>query len=75
MVLQLSDPLEYVGGDLQIFTSPEPTSVDKEKGLIAAFPSYVLHKVTPVTQGTRKTLVVWVCGPSFKWGNYEIKIW
>lgn len=66
MVLQLSDPLEYVGGDLQILTSVEPVSVDKEKGLIAAFPSYVLHKVTPVTQGKRKTLVVWICGPSFR---------
>lgn len=66
MVLQLSDPLEYVGGDLQIKTSDEPISVDKQKGLIAAFPSYILHRVTPVTQGVRKTLVVWVCGPSFR---------
>lgn len=66
MVLQLSDPLEYVGGDLQIRTSDDPLSVDKQKGLVAAFPSYVLHRVTPVIQGIRKTLVVWVCGPSFR---------
>lgn len=66
MILQLSDPVEYVGGDLQIMTQSEPQSIDKQKGLIAAFPSYVLHRVTPVTQGIRKTLVVWVSGPSFK---------
>jgi PKHD-type hydroxylase len=66
MVLQLSDPSEYEGGELQTWTNPEPTTVDKQKGLIAAFPSYVLHRVTPVTKGTRYSLVIWVCGPSFK---------
>lgn len=65
LVLQLSDPDDYEGGDLQVFTSSEPTSIDKKKGLIAAFPSYTLHKVTPVTKGIRKTLVIWVAGPEF----------
>jgi len=66
MVLQLSDPSEYEGGDLEIFEGPTPTQVKKEKGLISAFPSFVLHRVTPVTKGTRKTLVVWLTGPRFK---------
>lgn len=66
IVLQLSDADEYEGGELEIFTSGEPVSVTKKKGLIAAFPSYTLHRVTPVTSGVRKTLVVWACGPSFK---------
>lgn len=66
LVLQLSDPSEYQGGELEIFTKPNPDSVDKEKGMIAAFPSYALHRVTPVTKGIRKSLVVWICGPSFK---------
>jgi PKHD-type hydroxylase len=65
-VLQLSDPSEYEGGDLEVFTSGEPTKIDKKKGLIAAFPSYTLHRVTPVTKGTRRSLVVWVTGPAFK---------
>jgi len=30
------------------------------------FPSYTLHEVTPVTKGTRYTLVGWVHGPAFK---------
>ena len=66
MVLQLSNPEEYEGGDLEILTSANPTQITKERGLIAAFPSYTLHRVTPVTSGVRKTLVIWVCGPKFK---------
>jgi PKHD-type hydroxylase len=66
LVLQLSDPSEYEGGDLEIFEGPEPTVVKKEKGLVVAFPSFVLHRVTPVTKGIRKTLVVWLTGPRFK---------
>lgn len=66
LVLQLSDPSEYEGGDLEIFDGPEPTIVKKERGLVVAFPSFVLHRVTPVTKGVRKTLVVWLTGPRFK---------
>lgn len=65
-VLQLTDPAEYEGGDLELFSSANPTQVTKQKGLVSAFPSYMLHRVSPVTKGIRKTLVVWVCGPSFK---------
>lgn len=66
MVLQLSDPSEYEGGELEVLNAPEPIAVDRKKGRIAAFPSWALHRVTPVTKGTRYTLVVWICGPAFK---------
>lgn len=66
LVLQLSDPKDYEGGDLEIMTSANPQAIKKEKGLIAVFPSYTLHRVTPVTKGTRKTIVVWATGPAFK---------
>lgn len=66
LVLQLTDPKDYEGGDLEIFTGTNPTPVLKERGLIAVFPSYQLHRVRPVTRGTRKTIVVWACGPEFK---------
>jgi len=66
LVLQLSDPSEYQGGDLEIFANSDPVKIDKQKGLVAAFPSYVLHRVTPVTRGIRKTIVVWLTGPRFK---------
>jgi PKHD-type hydroxylase len=66
MVLQLSDPDEYEGGELQILTKKEPTSIQKKRGLITVFPSWTLHQVTPVVKGTRQTLVAWISGPSFK---------
>jgi PKHD-type hydroxylase len=66
MVLQLSDPSEYEGGNLQVMTEISPQTVKKQRGLVAVFPSYVLHQVTPVTQGTRQSLVAWISGPQFK---------
>ena len=66
LVLQLTDPSEYEGGNLQVMTSGEPVNVRKQRGLVAIFPAYVLHQVTPVTQGNRQSLVAWVSGPAFK---------
>jgi PKHD-type hydroxylase len=66
LVLQLSDPDEYEGGNLEILSSREPTVIEKKKGLVSVFPSYILHRVTPVTSGVRKTLVVWTTGPKFR---------
>lgn len=66
LVVQLSDPDEYEGGELLLHTSKEPTVIKKQKGLTAFFPSYVLHECTPVTKGERYVLVAWVHGPPFK---------
>lgn len=66
LVLQLTDPNQYEGGNLQLFTAKEPANVMKQRGLLVAFPSYTLHQVTPVTQGSRQSLVAWISGPAFK---------
>ena len=66
MAVQLTDPSEYEGGNLQMMTSGQPENVRKQRGLIALFPSYILHQVTPVTQGSRQSLVAWASGPRFK---------
>jgi PKHD-type hydroxylase len=67
LTLQLTDPSDYEGGDFQIFTGgEEPQTLPKKRGYILAFPSYVVHQVTPVTQGSRQSLVVWTSGPAFK---------
>ena len=66
MVLQLSDSKDYEGGDLMLMNSNTPNIIEKKKGYLVAFPSYVLHKVSPVTKGIRKSLVVWISGPPFK---------
>jgi PKHD-type hydroxylase len=68
MAMQLTDPSEYEGGNLQVLPTgkTEPQNVRKQRGLIAIFPSYVLHQVTPVTQGSRQSLVAWITGPAFR---------
>ena len=66
LVLQLTDPADYEGGNLQIMVGREPQTVRKQRGLIAAFPSYTVHQVTPVVSGSRQSLVAWVTGPAFK---------
>ena len=57
---------EYEGGELQLMNSANPITIQKKKGHIVVFPSYMLHKVTPVTVGKRKSLVIWIAGPPFK---------
>jgi len=66
IVVQLSDPNEYEGGDLRLHTSHDPILINKESGLVVMFPSYTLHEVSPVTKGERYSLVAWVHGPAFK---------
>jgi PKHD-type hydroxylase len=66
IVVQLSDPSEYVGGELKLHTSHDPIVINKESGMVVMFPSYTLHEVTPVTKGERYSLVAWVHGPAFK---------
>jgi len=68
VVIQLSDPDEYEGGELMFnFGSLEGDKIAvKKKGTIIMFPSYVLHKVAPVTAGVRRSLVFWVSGPGFR---------
>jgi PKHD-type hydroxylase len=65
-VIQLSDPSEYEGGELQMNTGSQITSIPKQKGLVTFFSSFVLHRVTPVTKGVRKSLVAWISGPNLR---------
>ncbi len=63
--LQLSDPSEYEGGDLEIQAGADVLKMPKERGQLVVFPSWILHRVTPVTKGVRRSLVAWASGPSF----------
>ena len=64
--LQLSDPQEYEGGDLILHHSSNPATMSKEKGTLVFFPSFLLHEVTEITKGKRRSLVGWVNGPQFR---------
>jgi PKHD-type hydroxylase len=66
VVLQLSDPGEYEGGELQMNVGSSILTVPQELGLICFFPSFLLHRVTPLTSGVRKSLVTWLCGANLR---------
>ena len=66
VVLQLSDPSEYEGGELQMNIGGSIISVPRQKGLICFFPSFLLHRVTPLTSGIRTSLVTWLCGANLR---------
>ena len=67
MTLLLSDPSEFEGGELQIkAVSDTPISLEQAKGRAWFFSSNTLHRVTPVTRGVRRSLVLWIGGPPFK---------
>jgi PKHD-type hydroxylase len=63
--VQLSDPSQYEGCDLQFHAGNQIETAPRERGTVIAFPSYVLHRVTPCTKGTRKAIVAWTTGPQF----------
>ena len=63
--IQLSDKTDYLGGDFE-FEEINSSMDFKGIGTIIIFPSYLRHRVTKVTSGTRRSLVAWFYGPSWK---------
>ena len=68
MTVQLSDPKDYDGGDFEIWFggSEKPTVVPREKGDVIIFPTFNMHRVTPITRGERRCLVFWTGGRPFR---------
>jgi PKHD-type hydroxylase len=66
VVVQLSDPSDYTGGELNLNGGNGIITAPKEKNTVIIFPSFVLHRVTPVLTGIRKSLVTWVAGPPLR---------
>jgi len=70
----LSNPEDYEGGELEFdFRNMDPDKQSirkcaeiKPRGSIVVFPSFVWHRVKPVTKGTRYSLVIWNLGYPFK---------
>ena len=66
MSLQLSDGADYDGCDLEIRASHPLDVAPRERGTLVAFRANALHRVTPITRGVRKSLVIWAAGPEFR---------
>jgi hypothetical protein len=62
MSIQLSDDIDYVGGDLLILNQ----QYSRKKGSIIAFPSLFTHQVNPIVKGERWSLISWAWGPQWK---------
>lgn len=75
--VQLSAPDDYEGGDVEFLTGEHTTEpdgasrarwaavvgrADRRLGALTLFPAHLPHRVTPVTRGLRRSLVVWVQG-------------
>lgn len=69
LVLLLSEPgVDFEGGEFQMNVGSEDKleTLQMKKGTLIAFPSFMIHRVTPVTKGIRRSIVIWVEGPKFK---------
>jgi PKHD-type hydroxylase len=67
LTVQLSDPSEYDGGDLQLWRGGDDVvNAEKGAGVVFIFPSYMMHRVTQVTKGTRRSFVLWVGGDHYR---------
>tara|TARA_Y100001958_G_C21248485_1_gene581310 strand:- start:10931 stop:11563 length:633 start_codon:yes stop_codon:yes gene_type:complete len=72
ITIQLSGMDEYEGGELQISSGGDATdgfgakTCPRGKGVAVLFPSYMMHRVSPVKVGTRKSLVLWVGGAHYR---------
>jgi|TARA_R100001530_G_scaffold45499_2_gene34304 PKHD-type hydroxylase len=65
MTILLSNPSEFVGGDLEFMTegNKPPHLV---QGQAIFFDSMIRHRVNKVKKGIRRSLVMWFGGPPFK---------
>ena len=67
VIIGLTDSSEYEGGILQIVNGHDSTiDIKLTVGQVLIFPSPMPHRVTPITKGTRQTLVTWYCGPMWR---------
>jgi PKHD-type hydroxylase len=62
--VQLSPSDDYEGGDLEFMGIQQ--KAPKDRGMAIVFPSYLFHRVNPVTKGCRQSLVSWISGNPFR---------
>lgn len=63
--VQLSDPADYLGGELELNASGHPFQAPREQGALVVFAAHTIHRVAPVVSGNRLSLVGWLHGPDF----------
>jgi PKHD-type hydroxylase len=75
LVVQLSGPADYEGGTLELFNVENDWDASERdewhdqaclQGSVVAFPAFEYHRVRPLTDGNRYSLVSWIGGPPFR---------
>jgi PKHD-type hydroxylase len=68
VTMQLSNPDEYEGGELNLYHQnfKTPFVASRELGAMTLFRSHIIHEVMPVTKGKRYSFVTWIQGPLWK---------
>jgi hypothetical protein len=73
VTINLTDTNDYEGGNLKFDFGPHISSERffecteiRPQGSMIIFPSFLHHQITPVTKGTRYSLVAWCVGEPFK---------
>jgi len=67
ITVQLSEANEYEGGDLEMWSGGDNVAIaERGAGVVFIFPSYMMHRVTKVTKGTRRSFVLWVGGDHYR---------
>lgn len=67
ITVQLSEADEYEGGELEIWGGgTDLRTAPRGAGVVVVFPSYMMHRVTKVTKGTRRSFVLWIGGQHYK---------
>ena len=65
VVALLNDASEFEGGDFEL-QNCDSSGLRLAQGSIVAFPSYMSHRATAVTSGTRYSAALWIHGPAFR---------
>jgi len=72
LILSLTEPEEYEGGDVEFGfhdndgnKQPSICEEVRPRGSLIIFPSFVWHRVKPVTKGVRHSLVCWSLGQPY----------
>ena len=69
-IIQLSDSNDYEGGDFEFgLTDTEGSGLlkgNRTKGCLLVFPSFLSHRVAPLTKGKRYSIITWLEGNTFR---------
>lgn len=67
ITVQLAETDEYIGGDLEMWVGGDGIiTAERGAGVVFIFPSYMMHRVTKVTKGVRRSFVLWVGGQHYR---------